>query len=135
MKLRIQGNQISDTVVDAVGSITNKGLFRPRDVIYVEQEKFVMFRFQRFPIIGKGLFSDARQADHSVPSTLTIRNVLSCKIENTGQCNEISILFGMKIKDNEVFLSSAEESHGITCYSLHCEILAVDVEIADESIR
>jgi hypothetical protein len=132
MKLRIQGNDLPNTLLEAVGAIANKGLLRLQDVMYQEREGVVTFRFQRFPIAGKSVLLGTRHSDTPITSRVTIRNVSSCRIEDTGQCEEITILFGISFKDNEIFLSSAEESSGATCYTLKCSVSGIDIEIVDE---
>ncbi|MEN6318373.1 MAG: hypothetical protein ABFD82_06415 [Syntrophaceae bacterium] len=132
MKLRIQGNNLPNTLLEAVGALANKGLLRQQDAIYQEREGIVTFRFQRLPIAGKSVLSGTQHSDIPIISKITIRNVLSCGIEDTGQCEVITILFGISFKDNEIFLSSAEERSGVTCYNLKCSVSGIDIEIVDE---
>lgn len=132
MKLRIQGPELPNTLMEAIGAIANKGLLRPQDVAYDEKKGVVTFRFQRFPILRKALFSGTRQSETPIASRATIRNVLSCIIKNSGHCQEITILFGISFKGNAVLLSSAEENRGTNCYNLECNVSEIDIEIADE---
>jgi hypothetical protein len=132
MKLRIQGNNLPNTLLEAVGALANKGMLRPQDAMYQEREGVVTFRFQRFPITGKSVLSGTRHSHIPIISKVTIRNMLSCVIEDTAKCDEITILFGIGFKDNEIFLSSAEESSGATCYILKCSVSGIDIEIVDE---
>ena len=132
MKVRIQANELPNAVQKALGAIANKGLLRPQDVIYQEDERQVTFRFRRFPILRKSMLSRTRQSASLIPSRITIRNVSACRIEDTETCEEITILFGIGMKGDEIFLSSAEERSGTTCYMLRCTVSEIDVEIHDE---
>ncbi len=132
MKLRIQGRDLPTTVMEAIGAIANKGLLRPQDGAYEEKERVVAFRFQRFPVVGKALFSGTRHSEVPITSRATIRNVLSCIIEDSGVCQEITILFGISFKENTVLLSSAEENRGTTCFTLECTVSEIDIEMIDE---
>lgn len=132
MRLRIQGPELPNTLREAIGAIANKGLLRPQDVAYDEKEGVVTFRFQRFPIVRKALFSGTCHSEVPITCRAIIRNVLSCIIKDSGLCQEITILFGISFKGNAVLLSSAEENRGTNCYTLECTVSEIDIEIADE---
>ncbi len=132
MKLRIQGHEIPNTLMEAIGAMANKGLLRPQDVTYQEEEGLVIFRFRRFPILRKAVFTGTRHSDTPISCRVTIHNVLSCIIKDSGNCQEITILFGISFKGNAVLLSSAEENRGTHCYTLECTVSEIDIEIADE---
>jgi hypothetical protein len=132
MKYRIKADELPETVLEPLGAIANKGQLRVQDVEYRPQEQLVTFPFHRFPIVGKSTFSGVRHAKRSVPCRATIRNVSACEIEDTQQCKEITIIFGIGFRGKEVFFSSAEESSGTTCYTLSCTVSAIDIEMHDE---
>ncbi len=132
MRLRIQGPELPNTLMEAIGAIANYGLLRPQDVTYDEKDGVVTFRFQRFPILRKALFSGTRHSETPIASRATIRNVLSCIIKDSGRCQEITILFGIRLEGHAVLLSSAEENRGTTCYNLECTVSEIDMEMTDE---
>ena len=132
MKYRLKANDLPKNVLEAFGAIANKGLLRVKYVEYRPQEQLVTFPFQRFPIVGKSMFSATRHSNSSVPCRATIRNVSACKIEDTRECEEITIIFGIGFKGNEIFLCSVEENHGTTCYTLSCIVPEIDIEMNDE---
>ncbi len=132
MNLRIQADELPDSVLQALGGIANKGRLQVGNVMWSPEERLVTFIFNRFPIAGKSVFTHPVHSESSIPCHATIRNVTGIKIEDTGQCEEITILFGLDFKKNEISLSSAEESRGVTCYQLSCSISGIDIEMIDE---
>ncbi len=132
MHFRIQGDELPGNVLDALGAVANKGRLRVKDVEYRPEEHLVMFLFRRFAIVGRSMLTGAVHSDCSTPCRVTIRKVTMCKMEDIGQCAEITMLFGIGYKDDEFFLSSAEESRGTTCYQLSCAVSGIDIEMKDE---
>jgi hypothetical protein len=131
MRLRIQADELPVTVLEAIGATANRGLLLVKEVVYRPEEQFVTFLFQRFPIVGKSIFTGTNHSKNPIPCRVTIRNVSACRIEDSADRDQITILFGIGFRSGEVFFSSAEESHGRTCYALSCTVTAVDLEMRD----
>lgn len=45
---------------------------------------------------------------------------------------EVTLLFGIHVRDREIYAGSAEEDRGQTCFSVTAEVSEIDLEIADE---
>ena len=132
MRFRIQADELPINVLEAIGAIANKGLLKTKEVMYRSEDQLVTFLFQRFPIVGKSMLTGTSHSDRSVLCRVTIRHVSTCRIEDTGECEQVTILFGIGFKRKEAFLSSAEESGGTTCFSLICTVTGIDLEMVDE---
>ena len=132
MKARIKADELPENVLEALGAIANKGRLRVQDVEYRPQQQLVTFPFQRLPITGKTIWSGTRHSARPVCCRVTIRGVTACEIEDTRQCEEIMILFGIALRGGKVSLYSAEEVSGKTCYALRCSVSGIDIELTDE---
>ncbi len=74
--------------------------------------------------------------DHSKPidSVVTVRNVVSCDIVDSTRPElggHVHLLFGIQLEGDSVYVSSAEEDKGQTCYSITLKVSELDIEIAD----
>jgi hypothetical protein len=132
MNFRFQADELPETVLKAVGALANKATLRIADVEHRPADQLVTFRIQRLPITGMSFFEGTRHAKTPVSSRITIRNVTDCKIEDDKQCETICIIFGLGFKGHEVFICSAEEDRGNTCFRLTCRASSLDIEIKDE---
>lgn len=132
MQARIKADELPETVLEAFGAIANHGRLRVREVEYRAQQQLVTFPMQRFAITGTSFWSGTRHSADPVACRVTIRGVTACEIKNTGDCEEIEIIFGIAFPGGEVYLCSAQESRGKTCYALRCRVSGIDIELHDE---
>jgi hypothetical protein len=131
MNIRIQADDLPETVFESIGAILNKGLLRVQDVAHRPTEQLVTFPLQRFPIVGKSVLTGSRHSETPVACTVAIRNVSHFKIEDSKKCQTITILFGLGRKGDELFITSAEEDRGQTCFTMTCTVSKLDMEIKD----
>ena len=90
---------------------------------------------RRFPIVGKSFLSRYRHdAESPINSTITIRNVLTCDINQDPTepaLDEVHLLFGFKVEDKNVHFSSGEEATGVTYLTIDLEVESIDIELRD----
>ncbi|MBU1355985.1 MAG: hypothetical protein KJ620_05415 [Candidatus Edwardsbacteria bacterium] len=133
MNLRIHADELPVTVLEAVGFMANHAILRVADVKHDPEARTVTFPLNRFPITGKSIFTGTRHAKTAVRCRVTFRNVVGYKIDqHTKEMETINLIFGFKIKRNEIYLCSAEEDQGVPCFELRCQINFLDIEIKDE---
>ncbi len=62
---------------------------------------------------------------------------MTCDIENCIPAKlgeEVRLLFGIQVQDRRVYISSAEEDRGQTCFSVSLEVVELDIEITDTAV-
>jgi len=130
MKIRIQTNDPSGQILKRVAALLSSARLRPADVEHRPDEQLVTFPLRRHPFLRGGFFG-TRRAKEAVPSRVTIRNVTESFPVDGGQCEEIRVLFGLSVRDGEVYLCSVEEDQGVTCFELRCRVGGFDIELED----
>ncbi len=137
MNLNVSGPGISDALADVIASLTNRARLRYGDVIFDEAEGVVRLPIVRYPLIKKrSVLPDRHDRSKPVNAIVTVRDVLSCDIENntTPELGDyVHLLFGIQLQDERVYACSAEEDRGQTCYSITMRVSELDIEIADAS--
>ena len=86
-----------------------------------ERKRFLFF-CERYKLISSDL----------IDSILIIRNVLSHKIIDNFNLADVLLLFGVSIKNKEIFLCSAEEQSGATAFEMSIKVQTYDIELRDE---
>ncbi len=132
MNCRIKGDHLPEFVLESFGTIANKGILRIDQLEYRQGKHIITFPFVRFDIIGKSVFSGTRHKNEPILCNLTIRNVTDCKISDTRELEEVTILLGLGFKEGDIYLSSAEENKGAPCFELTCKVSEIDIEINDK---
>jgi len=137
MLLRARAKQVPIEVSDAIASITDGARLRFGEVEYDRQARLVRFAVTRFPLLKERLvLPNARDREYPIPTTVTVRKVVSCNIEDNTSPDlgeEVQLLFGIQVQAGRVTACSAEEDKGETCYSIALEISELDIEIADQA--
>jgi hypothetical protein len=104
------------------------------DISYVNKEKIVYIPFRYF----EKEKNDKRLLDKFFPkkielknSLVIIKNVESLEIVNNckDKTDEITVLFGLTIEGNEIYLSSAEEYRGDVFFEMSIIVNNIDIEI------
>lgn len=133
MNLRIQTHELPVTLLKVVGLMANHGKLRIAEVQYDPKEKTVCFPLERFPITGKSILTVTRHAKTPVRCRVTFRNVTECKIEDRTDGMEIvDLIFGLTLRQDEIYLCSSAEDRGTPCYEMTCRVSSLDIEIRDE---
>ena len=138
MYIRIKDGSFTDNVKREIEAITNKAILHFRDVKYNEVDKCITLPITRYNFkTQRGFFGNIKPYGYdknvTIKSVITVRNVTS----NNITCNmpsydtEITILFGMKVEDNKLLITSAEEDQGEPGYEIEIKVSTIDVEIRD----
>ncbi len=135
MLLRLRGEQVTKELIDVVASLTDRSRLRHAEVAHDPATGTVTLTITRFPLIKRRrVFSNIHDFRNPIPAVVTVRNVASCGIQNNAPHDlgdEIQLIFGLQIRDNQVYACSAEEDRGQPCFSLTIEVSELDIEIAD----
>ncbi len=141
MRLQVSGQDIPAEVLDLIASITDRARLRYAEVVYDPDRGEVRLPLTRLPLVRqRRVLPNVHDSDHPRASIVTVRNVLACTIEDqtpAGFGDEVQLLFGIQVRDRQVYAGSAEESRGQTFYSITLEVSEPSLEINDagESAR
>jgi hypothetical protein len=105
------------------------------DISYMNEERSVYIPFRYIEIKNRkneelyDLFASKKMELKN--SLVIIKDVESLKIINNckDKVDEITLLFGINIKDNEIYLSSAEEYHGDVLFEMNIIVNNINIEI------
>ncbi|NIS82835.1 MAG: hypothetical protein GTO14_22145 [Anaerolineales bacterium] len=135
MRIHISVKDLPKAFFELLAAITDHARLRFRDVQYDESNQIVILPIQRYPLLKKRLFrGNLHDYDNPVASEIIVRNVVSCEVRDNLEdkdYEEVVLLFGLGVKDKEVFVSSVEEENGRTCYLAQMEVGEIDIEIRD----
>ena len=135
MQIKVSGPGIPEALADVIASVTNRARLDYGAVTLDEAEGVVRLPVVRLPLIKKrNVLPDSHDRSNPINAIVTVRNVLSCDIENntTPEMGEsVQLLFGVQLDVDRVYASSAEEDRGQTCYSISLKVSELDIEIAD----
>jgi hypothetical protein len=87
-----------------------------------ERKRFLFFG-ERYRLISPEL----------IESELVVRNVASYRIDDPLGLPAIQLLFGVAIKNKEIYLCSVEEQTGVTAFEMSMKVQSYDIELRDES--
>jgi hypothetical protein len=141
MYLRIIGNGFTQNILKEIEAITDSATLFFRNVKYDEKEKIIFLPIERYRIKRRkkllGLITPySRNMNIAIPSSIVIRNVTNCGIEDNSEIEDtkVTLLFGLTIKDNEMFICSVEEDikKGAS-YSITLKVSEIDIEISDKN--
>lgn len=68
-----------------------------------------------------------------IDSSLVIRNVVDHKAENNLHLPDIQLLFGVNVKNKEIYFCSVEEQAGVLAFRMSIKIWTYDIELTDET--
>ena len=119
-----------------IGFLTDRAIINPLDVKYQQDIKIINIPMKRQNLVEyrKDLFSTKPiYTNEEINSILIVKKIKECNIIN--QCNniisEITLIFGVQIKSDEISLLSAEESMGNNFYTLTLKVDELDIEFYD----
>lgn len=140
MLLRIRGGNFTTHVYQEISAITDRALLSVRQVKYTQTDGVITMPIKRFGLERRGrllgpLTPYKRDKSKEIRSAIILRNVACCTIEKEflpEDLDEVTLLFGVGVKRDTVFLCSAEECGGKPCYSLGATVRVLDIEIRDD---
>ena len=113
---------------------TNKARIPIKDIVYKKQEKTVyipLLLLEKIPKKRTGLSRLFEPQEFSIKKSLAIiKNIEKFDVINNCDVgeNEITLLFGITIKNHEIYLSSVQESRGVLSFEM--KILVKDIDIS-----
>ncbi len=144
MKLTFELDMMIPPVAKAISILTDRARVCVHDIHYDQANGIVDIPMQRRELKGfKKSFSGEMQLVYGqtmIQSVLTIRQVEEMKLEVDERlvtdCHScFTILFGLKIDDNRLYLGSAEEIQGNTLCQIFIQVKEISIEYRDQVIK
>ena len=67
-----------------------------------------------------------------IDSSLVIRNVIDHEMEDNLHLPDIQLLFGVNVKNKEIYFCSVEEQAGVLAFRMSIKVRTYDIELTDE---
>ncbi len=142
MKLIYESAKTTKSASEAIFTLVPVGgaIICVDDIQYDETSGFVKIPMKRTEFLEwKKVFFFGKRLVTSEPkidSILTIRDVvkLDMQVDDIlrNECNScFTVLFGMKIDGNELYLGSVEEARGVTLCHIFIEVKKINIEFVD----
>ena len=141
MKIAIESDLVIPPVSKAISILTDRAKVCVKDIHYDETKGIVDIYMQRKKLIGfKKSFLGEMQPVYSqtmIKSLLTIKQVeeMNIKVDDrlVADCNScFTVLFGLKMDDNQLHLGSVEEIQGNTLCQIYIKVKGISIEYSDE---
>lgn len=135
MHLQLRGERIPEPLLETVAAITDHARLRHGDVRHDESARVVRLPITRFPLLKqRRVLGNLHDRDLPIPATVVVRNVVKCEIGDRTSPDlgeEVDLLFGVRLREKEVYACSAAEARGQSCFSVMIEVAQLDIEISD----
>ena len=141
MKLAFESDLLMPSISQTLSLLTDKAKICVDDIHYDEANGIVDISMQRKELTGfKKTFLGGTQPVYSqtmIQSLLTIRQVqeMNIKVDDrlVTDCNScFTVLFGLKVDDDELYLGSVEEIQGNILCQIFIKVKSMNVEYRDE---
>ncbi len=134
--LRLRGGPFTRNMLDEIETITDHSILWCDSVKYDPESKMVTMVIWRYPLKTTKVkflrfLGSRREKSIEIKSRVTIRNVEECIMEHNFGLPQVTLLFGVGVKGNTVFVTSAEESEGIIGFRVTMTVSEPDLEIED----
>jgi len=126
----------SPELLSQLALLTHNAEVTPSAVTFDEQTATVTIPMRRRHYARQrtlfGLGEKFRQiAPEKTESVLTIRDVIEFHKEERIPLPAIQLLFGVNVKEKEVYLCSAEERSGVHVFEVHVKVRSYSIELND----
>lgn len=140
MRIDVEMKFMMPSIFNAILNLTNRAMICVKDINYEKSKGIVRIYMLRNDLLFfKKTWLGGMQPVYSqkmVKSLLTIRQVeeMTIKIEDQliSDCNScFTLLFGLKVNDNQIYLGSVEEMEGNILCEVIIKVKEISMELAD----
>lgn len=144
MKIAFESDLLLPPISKAISILTDGAKVCVDDIQYDEANGIVDIPMQRKELIGfkKAFLGEVQPIYRQtvIKALLTIRQVREMKIQVddrlVADCHScFTVLFGLKVDGNQLYLGSAEEIQGITLCQIFIKVEEMNIELGDEVTR
>ena len=123
MNIKLHIDQSDHLTNRYISELTNHARVDLEKMNYDPKNKLAVIPLTRYRVVSVRkllrFFEHQRDYNNPIQSRVIIRNIQNAEMEKADTCNdikEITLIFGINIKKNEIFFGSAEEASGKHCY-------------------
>ena len=136
MYLRLRGGPFTRNMFLEIETITDHSILPCDSVKYDPENKLVTMMIWRYPLKTTKVrflrfLGSKRDKSIEIKSRVTIRNIEECIMEHNFGLLQVTLLFGVGVRGNTVFVTSAEESSGMIGFRVTMTVSELDLEIED----
>lgn len=141
MILKAEGDGFTEHLWDEIEALTDSAAISPGEVEYDAEARRVTVPMTRKELasprrpLGKllGKAFQHKRAGSEQRSVLIIGNVLECSFRHDDEApvGEVTLLFGVRVREGSVYLCSAEEVAGSPVFEMDIVIGGLDIELRD----
>ncbi len=123
MKIKLQIEQSDHLTNLYISELTNHARVDIGKIQYEPEKELAVIPLTRYRVVsGRRLLGlgEYQRDDSPIRSSAIIRNIKKAEINKSEMCDglkEITLIFGITIKKNEISFGSAEEATGRHCFS------------------
>ena len=135
MKISLQSDTDTQDLFRQIEILTNAANVTISNISIDEKNKVISIPMVRKHYERKkGLLVESYKLSSSklTESELIIRDFINYKIDDTLNLSDITLLFGVKINNKEIYLSSVEEKSGKTAFDLFIKVNTYNLEFIDK---
>jgi hypothetical protein len=134
--LRLKGGPFTRNMFLEIETITAHSILPCDSVKYDPENKLVTMLIWRYPLKTKNVgflrfLGSKRDKTVDLNSRVTIRNVEECIVERNLGLLQVTLLFGVGVRGNRVFITSVEELRGTLGLRVSMTVSDLDLEIED----
>ena len=139
MYIRIKGDSFTENIYREIAALTDRAILHFGRIEYDEEKGVIQMPIDRFRIkkrkkIFRMVTPYSVDKSIKIPAIVKIRHVTGLIKDvhlDKDNLSEIPILFGLKIRNTDIFVGSAEEFEGLPCFALTLKVDMLDLEICD----
>jgi hypothetical protein len=141
MKLIFEADMLVPQITNALSILTDRTKVCIDDIHYEKVERTVRIELLRKPITGfkKSLLGEMQPVygEIMINSYLMIKQVEEMDIEVDdrliSECDScFTLLFGLKVDDNHLYLGSVEEAQGKSLCQIFIKVRQISIELSDQ---
>jgi hypothetical protein len=126
----------SPELASQLSLLTHAAELEPSTITFDKQTSSITIPVRRKQYLRRWLFFGLGEryqqvSPETIESFLIVRDVLEFRPVDRFSLPRITLLFGVKLTENEIYLCSAEESKGIIAFELLVKIRSYDIELRD----
>ncbi len=142
VRIEFKGEHFTQNLFRELEILTDKAKIRIDEVRYEKDKEWVIVPMDRLELEGgRGILRDYKydSGGKRARCELVIYHATKCAIENrfekSGVPARATVLFGIKVDKGTVYIGSAEELSGSTCYSVEVSVKELDIELYDVEVE
>jgi len=135
MRIVIQSNSEESDFFKGLALLTNAAEITLETIVIDETQNEIRIPMRRKSYERRRLLFFGERykliSPELIDSVLVIKNVISHNLKDNLHLADIHILFGISIRNKEIFCCSAEEQSGVTAFEISIKVQAYDLELQD----